>query len=194
MQSISNDINITTGNPILDDKALFSSSGMTGMLSTIELIICAMIFGGSMQAIGALRKISSALLSMVRGNTSLVGATVFSAFGMNVLASDQYLAILVPGKMFSEAYNEMGLAPENLSRSLEDGGTVTSVLIPWNTCGAYQSKVLTVDVFDYLPYAFFNIISPLMSIAIAALGYKIKYLNDGNSNVDASKNVNAIEV
>ena len=177
MQSISNDINIATGNPILDDKALFSSSGMTGMLSTIELIICAMIFGGSMQAIGALRKISKALLSMVSGTTSLVGATVFSVFGMNVLASDQYLAIVVPGKMFSEAYKEKGLAPENLSRSLEDGGTVTSVLIPWNTCGAYQSKVLTVDVFDYLPYAFFNIISPFMSIAVAALGYKIKHVN-----------------
>lgn len=184
MQSISNDINITTGNPILDDKALFSSGGMTGMLSTIELIICAMIFGGSMQAMGALRKISSALLSLVRGNASLVGATVFSAFGMNVLASDQYLAIVVPGKMFSEAYKEKGLASENLSRSLEDGGTVTSVLIPWNTCGAYQSKVLTVDVFDYLPYAFFNIISPFMSIAVAALGYKIKHLSKRINNSD----------
>ena len=180
MQSISNDTNILTGNAILDDRALFSSSGMTGMLSTIELIICAMIFGGSMQAIGALRKISRALLSMVSGTASLVGATIASAFGMNILASDQYLAIVVPGKMFSEAYKEKGLAPENLSRSLEDGGTVTSVLIPWNTCGAYQSKVLTVDVFDYLPFAFFNLISPFMSIAVAALGYKIRYLNGGN--------------
>ena len=143
-----------------------------------------MIFGGSMQALGALRKISKALLSMVRGNASLVGATVFSAFGMNVLASDQYLAIVVPGKMFSEAYKEKGLTPENLSRSLEDGGTVTSVLIPWNTCGAYQSKVLTVDVFDYLPYAFFNIISPLMSIAVAAFGYKIKHLTDRINSSD----------
>lgn len=180
MQSISNDTNILTGNAILDDRALFSSSGMTGMLSTIQLIICAMIFGGSMQAIGALRKITKALLSMVSGPASLVGATVASAFGMNVLASDQYLAIVIPGKMFSEAYKEKGLAPQNLSRSLEDGGTVTSVLIPWNTCGAYQSKVLTVDVFDYLPYAFFNLISPFMSIAVAALGYKIKYLVEGS--------------
>ncbi|HZJ80881.1 MAG TPA: Na+/H+ antiporter NhaC, partial [Dysgonamonadaceae bacterium] len=171
MQSISNDTNILTGNAILDDRVLFSSSGMTGMLSTIQLIICAMIFGGSMQAMGALRKITQALLSMVSGTASLVGATVASAIGMNVLASDQYLAIVIPGKMFSEAYKEKGLAPQNLSRSLEDGGTVTSVLIPWNTCGAYQSKVLTVDVFDYLPYAFFNLISPFMSIAVAALGY-----------------------
>ena len=166
-----------TGNPIFDSRSLFSSSGMTGMLSTIELIICAMIFGGSMQAMGALRKISRALLSMVSGTASLVGATIASAFGMNILASDQYLSIVVPGKMFSKAYEEKGLAPENLSRSLEDGGTVTSVLIPWNTCGAYQSKVLTVDVFDYLPYAFFNLISPFMSIAVAAIGYKIRYLN-----------------
>ena len=177
MQSISNDINIMTGNHIFDSRSLFSSSGMTGMLSTIELIICAMIFGGSMQAMGALRKISRALLSMVSGTASLVGATIASAFGMNILASDQYLSIVVPGKMFSKAYEEKGLAPENLSRSLEDGGTVTSVLIPWNTCGAYQSKVLTVDVFDYLPYAFFNLISPFMSIAVAAIGYKIRYLN-----------------
>lgn len=176
MQSIGGDINILTGNAIIDDRALFSSSGMTGMLSTIELIICAMIFGGSMQSIGALRKISHALLSVVSGTASLVGATIASSIGMNILASDQYLAIVIPGKMFSEAYQEKGLAPENLSRSLEDGGTVTSVLIPWNTCGAYQSKVLTVDVFDYIPYSFFNIISPIMSITIAALGYKIKYL------------------
>ena len=180
MQSISNDTNILTGNAVLDDRALFSSSGMTGMLSTVQLIICAMIFGGSMQAMGALRKITKALLSLVSGPASLVGATVASAFGMNVLASDQYLAIVIPGKMFSEAYKEKGLAPQNLSRSLEDGGTVTSVLIPWNTCGAYQSKVLTVDVFDYLPYAFFNLISPFMSIGVAALGYKIKYLVEGN--------------
>ncbi|PVX50920.1 transporter (NhaC family) [Balneicella halophila] len=178
MQSIGGDINIITGNAILDDKALFSSSGMTGMLSTIELIICAMIFGGSMQSIGALRKISRALLSLVRGTSSLVGATITSCFGMNILASDQYLAIVIPGKMFSEAYEEKGLAPENLSRTLEDGGTVTSVLIPWNTCGAYQSKVLTVDVFDYLPYAFFNIISPFMSLTVAALGYKIKKIDN----------------
>ena len=180
MQSISNNTNILTGNAVLDDRELFSSSGMTGMLSTVQLIICAMIFGGSMQAMGALRKITKSLLSLVSGPASLVGATVASAFGMNVLASDQYLAIVVPGKMFSEAYKEKGLAPQNLSRSLEDGGTVTSVLIPWNTCGAYHSNVLTVDVFDYLPYAFFNLISPFMSIAVAALGYKIKYLVEGN--------------
>lgn len=176
MQSIGSDINIMTGNAILDNKALFSSNGMAGMLSTIELIICAMIFGGSMQSIGALRKLSRALLSMVRGTASLVGATITSCLGMNILASDQYLAIVVPGKMFQEAYEEKGLAPENLSRTLEDSGTVTSVLIPWNTCGAYQSRVLTVDVFDYLPYAFFNIISPFMSLAVAAIGYKIRKL------------------
>lgn len=174
MQSISGDITIVTGNPILDDKALFSSSGMTGMLSTIELIICAMIFGGSMQSIGALRRISRALLSMVHNTASLVGATITSCIGINILASDQYLAIVIPGKMFQEAYQEKDLPPELLSRSLEDGGTVTSVLIPWNTCGAYQSRVLTVDVFEYLPYAFFNLISPLMSITIAAIGYKIR--------------------
>lgn len=176
VESITSEVSIDTGNALLDEKALFSSGGMTGMLGTIELILCAMIFGGSMQAIGALRKISATLLSLVKGTASLVGATIVSCLGMNVLASDQYLAIVVPGKMFSEAYKEKGLAPENLSRTLEDSGTVTSVLIPWNTCGAYQSQVLTVDVFAYLPYAFFNIISPFMSLFIAAIGYKIRKL------------------
>lgn len=176
MQSITTDLSILTGNPLLDDKSLFSSGGMAGMMGTIELILCAMIFGGSMQAIGALRKISATLLSMVSGTASLVGATMTSCLGMNILASDQYLAIVVPGKMFAQAYKDKGLAPENLSRTLEDSGTVTSVLIPWNTCGAYQSKVLTVDVFAYLPYAFFNIISPFMSLFVASIGYKIKKL------------------
>lgn len=178
MKSITTDLSIATGNPLLDDKSLFSSGGMAGMMGTIELILCAMIFGGSMQAIGALRKISATLLSMVSGTASLVGATITSCLGMNILASDQYLAIVVPGKMFAQAYKDKGLAPENLSRTLEDSGTVTSVLIPWNTCGAYQSKVLTVDVFSYLPYAFFNIISPFMSLFIASIGYKIKKLNN----------------
>lgn len=184
MQSIVGDISIMTGNPLLDDKELFSSGGMAGMLNTIELVICAMIFGGSMQAIGALKRISSALLSMVKGTASLVGATVVSCVGMNALASEQFLSIVVPGKMFAEAYKEKGLAPENLSRALEDGGTATSALIPWTTCGAYQSQVLSVDTFSYLPYAFFNLISPLMSILIAALGYKIRKISSKKNNED----------
>ncbi|APD06104.1 putative Na(+)/H(+) antiporter [Flavobacteriaceae bacterium UJ101] len=178
MQTITGDLYIETGNAVLDDRQLFSSGGMAGMLNTIFLIVSAMIFGGAMQAIGALEKLSYELLRVAKGVFGLFASTVASCIGLNVLASDQYLAIVVPGRMFKEAYREKGLAPENLSRTLEDSGTVTSVLIPWNTCGAYQSTVLTVDVMAYLPYAFFNLISPFMTLLIAAIGYKIRKLKE----------------
>src|SRR5690606_40854504 len=132
--------NIATESAVLSD--LFSSKGMAGMLGTIWLIICAMVFGGIMDGIGALSTISRALLNMAKSTFGLFASTVASCLALNVTASDQYLAIVVPGKMFSKAYEERGLAPENLSRTLEDSGTVTSVLIPWNTCGAYHSSVL----------------------------------------------------
>jgi NhaC family Na+:H+ antiporter len=119
---------------------LFKGKGMVGMLGTIWLIICAMVFGGVMDAIGALARISKALLSLAENTFQLFLSTVSSCLALNITASDQYLAIVVPGKMFSKAYSDRGLAPENLSRTLEDSGTVTSVLIPYNTCGAYQAR------------------------------------------------------
>ncbi len=166
---------IETTNQSLND--LFSSGGMAGMLATIWLIICAMVFGGVMDAIGALSRISSALLSIANTTFSLFASTVASCLALNVTASDQYLAIVVPGKMFAKAYEERGLAPENLSRTLEDSGTVTSALVPWNTCGAYQSGVLGVSVADYFIYAIFNYISPFMTLLFAAFHIKIKELN-----------------
>lgn len=153
---------------------LFQSGGMSGMLGTIWLIICAMVFGGVMEAIGALNTISASLLSLAKSTFGLFASTVGSCVTINFTASDQYLAIVVPGKMFAKAYEDKGLAPENLSRTLEDSGTVTSVLVPWNTCGAYQSNVLGVDTWAYVPYAFFNYISPFMTLAFAAFGIKIK--------------------
>ncbi|MFV0530238.1 MAG: Na+/H+ antiporter NhaC family protein [Flavobacteriales bacterium] len=174
MTTITGSLYIETGNTLLDAKQLFSSGGMTGMLNTIFLIVSAMIFGGTMQAVGALEKLSIELLKIAKGVFGLFASTIASCIGLNVLASDQYLAIVIPGRMFRDAYKEKGLAPENLSRTLEDSGTVTSVLIPWNTCGAYQSTVLTVDVIAYLPYTFFNLISPFMSLFIVAVGYKIR--------------------
>ena len=128
---------------------LFSSGGMGGMIWTILLIVCAMVFGGIMDAIGALAKLTKALLSLASSIFGLFASTVVSCLGLNVIASDQYLALVIPGKMFKQAYEDRGLAPENLSRTLEDSGTVTSVLIPWNTCGAYQSGVLGVGVGEY---------------------------------------------
>lgn len=155
---------------------LFKAKGMYGMLGTIWLILCAMVFGGVMDAIGALARISQALLKLAKTTFGLFASTVGSCLALNITASDQYLAIVVPGKMFSKAYKDKGLAPENLSRTLEDSGTVTSVLVPWNTCGAYQSGTLGVDTLDYLPYAFFNLLSPFMTLIFAAFNIKIKQL------------------
>jgi len=157
-------------------KKLFSSGGMKGMLWTIFLIACAMVFGGIMDAIGALARITKALLSFASSVFGLFASTVISCLGLNTIASDQYLAIVIPGKMFKKAYEDKGLAPENLSRTLEDSGTVTSVLIPWNTCGAYQSGVLGVGVGEYFVYAIFNWLSPFTTLLFAALNIKIRQL------------------
>ncbi len=155
---------------------LFKGKGMVGMLGTIWLIICAMVFGGVMDAIGALSRISKAMLGLAKNTFQLFLSTVGSCLALNITASDQYLAIVVPGKMFSKAYKDRGLAPENLSRTLEDSGTVTSVLIPYNTCGAYQAEVLDVSVGQYFFYAIFNWLSPIMTLIFAAFKIKIKQL------------------
>lgn len=174
INSILTDTQITTENKKLND--LFSSGGMNGMLWTIFLIICAMVFGGVMDAIGALARITRALLSFATTVFGLFASTVISCLGLNTIASDQYLAIVIPGKMFKKAFDDRGLAPENLSRTLEDSGTVTSVLIPWNTCGAYQSGVLGVGVAEYFVYAIFNWLSPFTTLLFAALNIKIRQL------------------
>lgn len=174
INAILSDTNIETDNEKLSE--LFSAGGMNGMLWTIFLIVCAMVFGGIMDAIGALAKITKSLLAVASSVFGLFASTVISCLGLNAIASDQYLAIVIPGKMFKKAYEDKGLAPENLSRTLEDSGTVTSVLIPWNTCGAYQSGVLGVSVADYFVYAMFNYLSPFTTLLFAALNIKIKQL------------------
>ena len=174
VQAVFTDVQITTDNEQLND--LFSSGGMKGMIWTILLIICAMVFGGIMDAIGALARITNELLKIASSVFGLFASTVISCLGLNVIASDQYLAIVIPGKMFKQAFEDKNLAPENLSRSLEDSGTVTSVLIPWNTCGAYQSGVLGVGVGEYFIYAIFNWLSPFMTLFFAAFNIKIKQL------------------
>ena len=175
LNSITVETEIESGNKILNE--LFSSGGMKGMLNTIWLVICAMVFGGIMEAIGALKRISNFLLNIGKSTFSLFASTVGSCLTINLSASDQYLSIVIPGKMFSKAYEDKGLAPENLSRTLEDSGTVTSVLIPWNTCGAYQSGILGVGVLEYFVYAIFNWLSPFTTLFIAAINFKIKQLN-----------------
>lgn len=174
MNSITVDIAVETESEMLNE--LFTSGGMKGMLGTIWLILCAMVFGGVMEGIGALQRITNALLKMATTVFGLFASTVASCIALNLTASDQYLALVVPGKMFDKAYRDRGLAPENLSRTLEDSGTVTSALVPWNTCGAYHSSVLNVDWSTYVLYAVFNWISPMMTLLVAAIGYKIRRL------------------
>ncbi len=172
LNSMTIETSIESGDPVLND--LFNSGGMKGMLDTIWLVICAMVFGGIMESIGALKKISISLLELGKSTFSIFASTVGSCLAINLTASDQYLSIVIPGKMFSKAYKDKGLAPENLSRTLEDSGTVTSVLIPWNTCGAYQSGILGVSVADYFIFAIFNWLSPFMTLLVAAFNIKIK--------------------
>tara|TARA_B100000963_G_scaffold173109_1_gene150574 strand:- start:10601 stop:12052 length:1452 start_codon:yes stop_codon:yes gene_type:complete len=172
MNSIVGETNIETNVNFLNE--LLYSSGMAGMLDTIWLVICAMVFGGTMDGIGALKKISTTLLNFAKSTFSLFANTVLSCLTVNLTASDQYLSIVIPGKMYSESYKQRGLSSVNLSRTIEDSGTVTSVLIPWNTCGAYQSGVLNVSVFDYFIYAIFNWLSPITTLTVAYLKFKIK--------------------
>ena len=172
INSIVSETKVETGNSSLDD--LFYTGGMKGMLNTIWLVICAMIFGGVMEAIGALKRISYFLLEKTKSIFGLFSSTVISCLTVNISASDQYLAIVVPGKMFSKAYKDRNLSTLNLSRTIEDSGTVTSVLIPWNTCGAYQASVLNVNVLDYFIFAIFNWLSPITTLIIALVKYKIK--------------------
>ena len=175
VNSITIDTNIESGNSELND--LFKSGGMIGMMNTIWLVISAMVFGGVMESIGALKTITTSLLNLGKSTFSLFASTAGSCLAINLTTSDQYLAIVIPGKMFEKAFKEKNLAPENLSRTLEDTGTVTSVLIPWNSCGAYQSGVLGVSVLDYFFYAIFNWLSFFMTLIVAGLNYKIKKLD-----------------
>ncbi|MFC2188254.1 Na+/H+ antiporter NhaC [Peijinzhouia sedimentorum] len=171
MKSMYGSISVTTSNEIVNE--LFSTGGMAGMLNTIWLIVCAMVFGGVMETAGFLKRIAAAIISLAHTTGSLIASTVGTCIFFNVTASDQYLAIVVPGRMFADVYRERGLHPKVLSRTLEDSGTVTSVLVPWNTCGMTQATVLGVATFTYLPFAFFNLISPVMTIIFGYANIKI---------------------
>lgn len=169
------DVGFVTGDSMVDE--LLTSSGMAGMLSTVWLILCAMIFGGVMEMCGMLKVLASEIIKLAKSTGSLIAATASTCFIFNTTASDQYIAIVVPGRMFRSTYRDRNLAPENLSRTLEDTGTVTSVLIPWNTCGAYQASVLGVATGDYFMYCFFNLISPFMTLFFGFFNIKIRKLD-----------------
>lgn len=173
MMSLYGQIAIVTDNDIVNE--LLTTRGMGGMLNTIWLIICAMVFGGIMEESGMLSVLAEAVIRKVHSVGSLIASTAATCVFFNFTTSDQYLAILVPGRMYADVYRKRGLKPENLSRTLEDSATVTSVLVPWNTCGATQASVLGVATLTYAPYCFFNIISPLMTILYGYLKIGIHY-------------------
>jgi len=162
---------------------LLTRGGLTNMLDTIALIIVALSFGGIMEASGMLECLAENILKLARSTGALITATIVSCFGMNALAADQYLAIIVPGRMYRNAFFKRGLHPKNLSRALEDSATLTSPLIPWNTCGAYMSTVLGVGCFTYLPYAFLNLLSPCISIFYGFTGITIEKIEDDPDTV-----------
>ncbi len=162
---------LQSGNAALDD--LLSRGGMSSMLSTVWLILSAMTFGAVMETTGMLQRIAQAILGAVKGTGSLIAATLGTSIGMNVIASDQYMAIVLPGRMFRAEFAKRGLAPQNLSRTLEDAGTLTSPLVPWNTCGAFMAQTLGVATVAYLPFAFFNLLNPIVAAVYGFTGFTI---------------------
>ncbi len=171
-QSMFGETTIPTNNENI--SKLLTTGGMAGMMNTIWLILTAMVFSGVMESAGLLVRIAEGIVSFAKSTGSLVASTVATSIFMNITASEQYISIVVPGRMFADIYRKKGLKPEVLSRTLEDGGTVTSVLVPWNTCGAVQSSVLKIPTVDYAPYVFFSIISPIMTIFFAYANIKIR--------------------
>jgi NhaC family Na+:H+ antiporter len=165
---------LESGNAALDE--LLSRGGMSSMLTTVWLILSAMTFGAVMETTGMLQRIAEAILGTVRGTGSLIAATLGTAIGMNIIASDQYIAIVLPGRMYRAEFERRGLAPENLSRTLEDAGTLTSPLVPWNTCGAFMAQTLGVATLTYAPYAFLNLINPVVAAVYGFTGFTIRRL------------------
>lgn len=177
---------INTGDAELDK--LLSGGGMAKMMNTVWLIMSAMVFGSVLEYTGLLRRFVEVILHKAKSTGSLITSTILTCIATNILAADQYMAIVMPGRMYKEEYQRRGLAPVNLSRTLEDGGTITSALIPWNTCGAYMQGVLGVSALDYLFYAFFNLINPALAVVYAYLGVKILRLTPPPAVAEASLN------
>lgn len=173
---------LESGNAGLDE--LLTRGGMSSMLSTVWLILAAMMFGGAMEVTLLMQRVAASILSMVRGTGSLVAATLLTSIGCNVVTSDQYIAIVLPGRMFRAEYRRRGLHPKNLSRSLEDAGTMTSPLVPWNTCGAFMAQTLGVATFTYLPFAFLNLLNPIIAAIYGFTGFTIERLPEGELDAE----------
>lgn len=173
---------LNSGHEVVDN--LLSRGGMAGMYNTVALIMTAMLFGGAMEATGMMPRIAAAILSRVRGAGGLIVATVSTCILFNIFVAEQYLSIVLTGRMFRGAYKKYHLDARNLSRALEDGGTLSSVLVPWNTCGAFAASVLGVATFSYLPFAFFNLVSPVVAMVMAMLHIGIKMIGDTEPDIE----------
>lgn len=169
---------LQSGNAALDE--LLSRGGMGSMLNTVWLILSAMMFGGVMEVTGLLQRVAAGILGLVRGTGSLIVATLGTCIGMNIVASDQYIAIVIPGRMYRAEFRRRGLHPKNLSRTLEDAGTMTSPLIPWNTCGAFMATTLGVATLTYAPFAFLNLLNPVVAAIYGFTGFTIDPLPEGH--------------
>jgi len=175
--------NLNSGVPMVDD--LLSRGGMVSMLNTIWLVICALTFGAVLETIGLLAKLVESILTFAKTSGSLIVATIATCIGINIITADQYIAIVLPGRMYRAEFARRGLAPKNLSRALEDAGTITSPLVPWNTCGAYMSASLGVATFAYLPFCFFNLVNPVIAIIYGLFNIKIEKLEESDLAVES---------
>jgi NhaC family Na+:H+ antiporter len=184
LMALADGFSIETGDASLDE--LLSRGGMSSMLNTMWLIMSAMCFGGVMERTGLLQRIVDALMKGVRGTGSLITTTVLTCIGMNIIAADQYIAIVLPGRMYRLEFERRGLAPQNLSRTLEDAGTMTSALVPWNTCGAFMAATLGVPTLTYLPYAFVNLLNPVIAIIYGITNFTIRPLAEAEKPESAS--------
>lgn len=173
-----------TGMAFVDE--LLTRGGLDSMLGTVSLMLCALVTGGILDKSGILEALASSILKVAKGTFGLIFATIFTCIGTNLAVADQYLAIVIPGSMYRDAYKKQGLSAKNLSRALEDSATITSPLIPWNTCGAYMSATLGVGSFVFLPFAFFNLLCPIISLILAATGIGIEKINDQELNQSKS--------
>jgi NhaC family Na+:H+ antiporter len=167
---------VKTGNSEIDE--LLSRGGMSSMLNTIWLVMSALSFGAVLEHLGMLKRFVDSILKAAKSTGSLIASTVATCIGTNLITADQYMAIVMPGRMYKEEFQRRGLHPTVLSRTLEDSGTITSPLIPWNTCGAFMFGALALSSYDYIFYCFFNLINPILAIIYGYMGYKIKYLNE----------------
>jgi len=183
-QTLFNGFSLDSGNATLDD--LMTRGGMSSMLNTVWLIFCAMVFGAVMDHTGLLQCLVNYALGFVHSTGSLIATTVATCIGANIITSDQYISLVLPGRMYKMEYQKRNLDMKNLSRTLEDSGTITSPLVPWNTCGAYMSGTLGVATFAYLPYCFFNLICPIVSVIYGYLSIKIALVEPEGETSDTT--------